>query len=68
MEGRAAENLYGGVTTATYARLFLQRIRAVYLDGTTVGQVNVWLDQRLRALHVLNGSSRGPGVSVVGQP
>ncbi|MBB4705340.1 hypothetical protein [Sphaerisporangium siamense] len=56
------------MTTATYARLFLQRIRAVYLDGTTVGQVNVWLDQRLRALHVLNGSSRGPGVSVVGQP
>ncbi|MEU9831750.1 alpha/beta fold hydrolase [Streptosporangium sp. NPDC048047] len=40
-------NSYGGVPAAAYARLFPQRIRAMYLDGT-INQVNGWNDQTLR--------------------
>ncbi|YCK38186.1 alpha/beta fold hydrolase [Actinomadura sp. ATCC 39365] len=44
-------NSYGGVPAAAYARLFPQRIRAMYLDGT-INQVDGWPDQALRALPV----------------
>ncbi|MEV0829363.1 alpha/beta fold hydrolase [Nonomuraea rubra] len=44
-------NSYGGVPAAAYARLFPQRIRAMYLDGTA-NQVNGWPDQALRSLPV----------------
>ncbi|MFC4012264.1 alpha/beta fold hydrolase [Nonomuraea purpurea] len=42
-------NSYGGVTAAAYARLFPQRIRAMYVDGV-VNQVLGWPDQALRTL------------------
>ncbi|RVX41182.1 TAP-like protein [Nonomuraea polychroma] len=45
-------NSYGGVPAAAYARLFPQRIRAMYLDGT-INQVDGWRDQTLRTLPVL---------------
>ncbi|NRQ33720.1 alpha/beta fold hydrolase [Nonomuraea sp. NN258] len=45
-------NSYGGVAAGAYARLFPQRIRAMYLDGT-INQVDGWPEQTLRALPVL---------------
>ncbi|MEU6717766.1 alpha/beta hydrolase [Nonomuraea sp. NPDC046802] len=44
-------NSYGGVTAAAYARLFPQRIRAMYVDGV-INQVPGWPDQALRTLPV----------------
>jgi pimeloyl-ACP methyl ester carboxylesterase len=41
-------NSYGGVTTVAYARLFPQRIRAMYVDGA-VNHAAGWNDQFLRA-------------------
>ncbi|MFC7585185.1 alpha/beta fold hydrolase [Nonomuraea antimicrobica] len=45
-------NSYGGVPAAAYARLFPQRIRATYLDGT-LNQADGWPDQGLRTLPVV---------------
>ncbi|MEU3169698.1 alpha/beta fold hydrolase [Streptosporangium sp. NPDC006930] len=42
-------NSYGGVPAAAYARLFPQRIRAMYLDGA-INQVDGWSNQWLRIL------------------
>ncbi|MEV4106630.1 alpha/beta fold hydrolase [Nonomuraea sp. NPDC049695] len=42
-------NSYGGVPAAAYARLFPQRIRAMYLDGT-INQTTGWLGQGLLSL------------------
>ncbi|MEU8206225.1 alpha/beta fold hydrolase [Streptosporangium sp. NPDC049046] len=42
-------NSYGGVPAAAYARLFPQRIRAMYLDGV-VNQADGWPDQWLRLM------------------
>ncbi|WP_169806613.1 alpha/beta fold hydrolase [Microtetraspora malaysiensis] len=44
-------NSYGGVPAAAYARLFPQRIRAMYLDGV-INQVDGWPNQGLRILRV----------------
>ncbi|WP_433348813.1 alpha/beta fold hydrolase [Microtetraspora malaysiensis] len=44
-------NSYGGVPAAAYARLFPQRIRAMYLDGV-INQVDGWPNQGLRILPV----------------
>ncbi|NAS26414.1 alpha/beta fold hydrolase [Herbidospora sp. NEAU-GS84] len=44
-------NSYGGVAAVAYARLFPQRIRAMYVDGTP-DHVDGWLDQTLRTLPV----------------
>ncbi|WP_433510248.1 alpha/beta fold hydrolase [Nonomuraea sp. CA-143628] len=41
-------NSYGGVTATAYVRLFPQRIRAMYLDGT-INHADGWLNQALRA-------------------
>ncbi|MEU4549208.1 alpha/beta fold hydrolase [Nonomuraea dietziae] len=42
-------NSYGGVPAAAYARLFPQRIRAMYLDGV-INQTTGWPEQALLAL------------------
>ncbi|SPL87795.1 proteinase (secreted protein) [[Actinomadura] parvosata subsp. kistnae] len=44
----------GGTAAAAYARLFPQRIRAMYVDGVN-NQVEGWPAQRLRGLPVLRG-------------